>query len=424
MAARKPLFYGWVIIAAAFVTYGFGISPAYYSWGFLSANSTMLEDLGIERGKFGLIFGGFTFVYSGVGPVVGMAMSRWGIRRVMIGGFVCSALGFVILSSASSFATCIIGFSLLGASGIGFATIIPAQTLGQNWFLKRRAMAISIILCGGGFVGYIWPRVNVYVLDHGTWRTGWLVIACASAAMTLVTYFLVRDTPESMGLRRDGLPPADTPSQAEIGLRSPDNSDSIVEWTARQAIFTRQFVLLSICGVAYAVPWGVVMSHGQLHLADLGYAKGAAAAIFGIGALVSIAGRLSGILGDIIRPQYLLGVSLFAEALGTAGLLYATSTPMAYACVTLVGIGFGMAYISVPVIISSFFGRTSFGTTTGTRILITGVFNGLAPWLTGILYEKTETYTIAFLAIAAFCIVGSVAAFTAKHPGNPPGTAA
>lgn len=424
MAERKPIFYGWIIIAAAFTTYGFGISPAYYSWGFLSGNSSMLDDLGFERGRFGLIFGIFTFMYSAVGPLVGVAMSRWGIRRVMISGSISAAVGFFIMSRAETLAMCILGFSLLGGIGVGFSTIVPAQTLGQNWFLKRRALAISIILCGGGVVGFLWLRVNVFVLDHGSWRTGWLVIACASASMAVVSFFLVRDAPESMGLRRDGLPPDDSPSMKDIGLPSKVDDENLNEWTARQAIFTRQFLTLIVCGIAYAVPWGVVASHGPLHLADLGYSMTAAAGIFGIMALVSILGRLSATLGDIIRPQYVLGVALIAEALGMAGFLFATSTPIAYACVTLVGIGFGMAYSSLPVVISHFFGRAAFGTTTGTRIMITGVFNGAGPWISGVLYERTGNYTVAFLTIAAFGIIGSIAAFTAKHPGDPPQEAA
>ena len=45
---RMRFFYGWVILILAWVCYGLGMSPLYYSWGNFAA--AIIEDLGLDRG--------------------------------------------------------------------------------------------------------------------------------------------------------------------------------------------------------------------------------------------------------------------------------------------------------------------------------------------------------------------------------------
>ena len=224
------------MVAVAWVCYGFGISPAYYAWGLFSTH--LIEDLSLSRTQFGAVFGVFTLLYSCVGFIVGPAMGRWSIRAVMSFGFVTSAIGFFYLSRADSLLSCIIGFSIFGGVGIGFATIIPCQTIGQNWFLKRRALAIALILIAGGIVGKGVARVDNWILAEYTWRTGWLVIGCISAALAVFAAIFVRDTPEQVGLRRDGATEEEEAATLSAMLKTKDGATQ-EEWTGKQAIRTK-----------------------------------------------------------------------------------------------------------------------------------------------------------------------------------------
>jgi len=417
MPPPRALYYGWFIVAVAWIIYGFGISPAYYSWGNFSSET--IADLEIDRSDFGAIFGLFTFMYSGVGIFVGPAMARWGIRPVMIFGLLASSIGFFYLSRADSLRECFIGFSILGGGGIGFATIVPCQTLGQNWFLKRRALAIAIIFTAGGIVGRIVSPIDRYILANYDWRTGWVVIGCISAALAVVAALFIRDTPEKMGLRRDGATEDEENATLERMLKASGGAQAEA-WTAKQALWTPQFLALIFCGIAYAVPWGVVVPHMRLHLQDVGFAAGSAIAFTGTMALVSILGRVLAFLGDYMRPQTVLGVALVLEGLGCGGLLIAKTELLAYICVGCIGIGFGTAYISIPVVFSHFFGRQAFGVTSGVRITVTGIFNGLGPWITGLIVESTGVYTIPFIGLLVLGVVGGVVGLLLRHPGAPP----
>ena len=243
-------------------------------------------------------------------------------------------------------------------------------------------------------------------------------IAVLSATLAVVAGLLVRESPELLGQRRDGAEPG-----APAGGATEQLASVADRWTAAQAIRTPQFVLMLVCGVAYSVPWNTVVPHLTLHMLDVGYPEAVAIGFVGTMALISIGGRLVGAVGDWISPQYALSVALALEGLGAGGLLLAADPMMANVSIALIAVGFGAAYISIPVVFSHFFGRRAFSVTTGIRMTITGVFSGLGPWLAGLAFDANGSYTIPFIGLMAVGLVGAVAAAAMRHPGAPPAAA-
>lgn len=407
------IYYGWIIVAVACVCYGFGISPAYYSWGIYI--SEYQDQIGFTKADLGGVFGLFTFLYSGISLLGGIIQTRIGIRTTMVLGSLMAAIGFFIVSQAETKTAFYIGFSVFGGCGIGLSTILPCQTLGQNWFLKRRALAIALIVSSGGAVGPIITRLDGYIIRNASngFSTGWIVIGCISIAVAILAALMVKDHPEQMGLHRDGA------AAAPLDLNG-NGGDSELQWTATQAMLSKQFLLIVMSGIAYATPWGVVISHGPSHLKASGFDLEAVVWLMGFVGLFSIGGRLAGMIGDWIAPQIVLAVSLVLEGIGVAGFYFANDKNSALLCLLFVGAGFGAAYVSIPVVFSHFFGRKAFGTTAGARMLITGIFNGLGPWVSGMIYDRTESYFIPFMTLAVLCFVGAFSAAIARHPGDSP----
>ena len=404
-------FYGWVILLVAGLCYGFGMPPVYYSWGIFAPRIT--AELGIDRAAVGGVFGLFNTLHQCVGLLVGLAIARFGLRRVMPAGFCVTAAGLLLLAGADTARACYVGFSVLGGIGVGFSTTVPAQTLGQNWFLRRRARVIGAIFTVGGLVGWLVSRSDTWVLERYDWRTGWVLIAGLSVILGLVAASLVREGPEAVGQRLDGAAPAagDGPDGGE--------AEPADRWTAWQAARTPQFALMLVCGVAYAVPWNTAVAHLTLHLIDRGHAETVAIGFVGTMALVSIAGRLAGAVGDWIAPQRALAAALVLEGLGAGALVLAGSTVVAWVAVTLLGVGFGMAFVSIPVVFSHFFGRRAFAVTSGIRTTCTGVFGGLGPWLAGVAFDATGSYAIPFLGLLVLGLAGGAAAGALRRPDAP-----
>ena len=165
--------------------YGFGISPMYYSWGFFLPE--MKEEIALTGAQSGFIPMVFSIIYHLLGAPVGVIMAKWGIRPVLVFGSGVGVLAFWLMSRADSYFDCLIAYSLLGGIAIGFATILPSQTLASNWFIRYRARAIAFVLTGGAIVGiftngYFGP----FVLQTWSWRTGWQLIAGISAVVGVV----------------------------------------------------------------------------------------------------------------------------------------------------------------------------------------------------------------------------------------------
>ena len=410
---RRPRFYGWHLVGIGWVLYGFGAAPAFYTWGFFLPE--VIEDLGITRTQAGQIFGLYSLCGGAAAPFVGMALGKWGPRTVIAAGSFFGAVGFYLTATADSMTEFIIFFSVLSGFGHAFATVLPNQALMANWFLKYRARAIAIVFTAGGLVGRVWLQFDAWILERYTWRTGWILVAALSFVLGLLSLALVRNRPENHGQLRDG---AQSEEELKAAARALGSGYSR-KWTAAQALRTPQFYLMVLCGLGYAVPWGVLNTHGRLHLQDLGFSVSTAAAILGTMALVSIFGRLSGALGDFITPTQALGLGLFIEACGCGLLLVAETQLLAYVAVVCVGIGFGMAYISIAACFSSFFGREAFATTTGTRFFIGAIFTAVAPGATGWVFESTGSYNPAWAALAVLGILGTVVAFTIRPPREP-----
>jgi MFS family permease len=406
---RTRLFYGWILVGVAWIIYGFGISPGYYSWAFFSPE--IIADLGLTRGDIGFVFGLFTFVYSGIGPLAGIAISRWGVRIVMTAGSLIAALGFYLLSSADSLLECYLYYGLVAGAGIGLSTILPCQTIATTWFVRYRARAVAIIFIAGGVVGRLVTRFDRWMVEDYSWRDGWTVIAGVSLFLAVLAAIFVRDSPQKLGLLPDG-------AKGESGGTgaSADSTTAGPIWTALQAMKTPQFALLCLAGIGYALPWGIVVAHGRLHLQDLGFSTAMAASVLGTMILVSIVGRLTGSLGDFIKPERVLAIAIVLEGLGVVGLLNATAAPLAYASTIAIGLGFGAAYISITVVFANFFGIAAFAKTAGTRFLITGIFNALGPGLAGRIFDSTGSYQSAFLVLIAVCATAGFAAFRLKPP--------
>lgn len=403
-------FYGWRMLPFAWLIYGLGAAP-FYSWGFFLPE--MLVELELNRATGGLAFTVWSFFGGIVAPLIGICLTRFGPRPVFTGGFLVVSIAYYLTSRAQDRWDVLLYFGLFAGLTHTFSTVLPTQTLATNWFLRWRASAMAFLLVAAGLMGPLIVKFDAALLNGGgTWRDGWEIIAGLCALLGVLSFVALRNSPESMGQLRDG---ARSLAELQVPAGSSDG-ETPDQWTAREAIRTPQFALMVLCGLGYAVPWGVVTVHGRLHLQDNGLGVDAAAGLIGLMILLSTFGRLSGALGDKVSPPRLLGIALAMEGTGMALFLFAGTTSQARFAMILLGLGFGMAYISQAATFARFFGRRAFATTTGVRFAIGAVPGASVPWLSGWVFDTQGSYAIPFLTIAAVTLTGSVVAFLLQPP--------
>lgn len=411
-------FYGWPLVGVGFLIYGLGIAPAYYSWGFFAPE--VIDELGISRQQVGTVFGALTLVFALTSLLSAATIHYLGVRvTVTVGALIC-ALSWFLVGRAESITQIYLCFSLLGGIGIGLSTQLPVQTLAVFWFDKYRARATGIILLGAAVVGAMVTPVDAIILEHADWRTAWVYISATSILVAIIAIVFIRNRPEDIGQHPDGrLPPSEKASGdmfASAASNLYDVAPNKKNFTLMQAIATPQFFIITLADIANAIPWRVLTVHGRLHLEDLGFAPTLAAAVLGVRVGMSGVGRLSGALSDFIEPPRVMALALVISALGVGGLRFADTPTLAYACVILLGVGYGAAFTTAPVVLASFFGRKAFAATGGLRIAITGVVGFIGPSWAGAAADSSGSYNSSLFAMTLLCLVGAVMIFRCRAP--------
>src|SRR5215470_192438 len=201
LAARLPFFFGWVIIAVAFVTMALSVTAR---TAFSLMFPPIVDEFGWDRG---LAAGAFSFgflVSAGVSPVLGRLIDRRGPRFVIEIGVLITGAG---LAGATLIAALWQLYATLGLLvGIGancMSYSVHSQFL-PNWFVRNRALAIGIAFSGVG-VGaiLILPWLQALILSEG-WRTACWKLGLIALVVLLPINLLVAKSPESLGLLPDG----------------------------------------------------------------------------------------------------------------------------------------------------------------------------------------------------------------------------
>src|SRR5687767_5591892 len=93
------LFYGWIVVAAAFAVTFIGFGCAYTFSAFVQP---LQSEFGASRGSVALAFSLSGFVYFGFGLVSGPLADRWGARRLAMAGMLLVGSGLALASQARS----------------------------------------------------------------------------------------------------------------------------------------------------------------------------------------------------------------------------------------------------------------------------------------------------------------------------------
>jgi MFS family permease len=198
---RTKFFYGWVVVAVAFVSMGIAVNTR---TAFSLLYPPILDEFGWERGATAGAFSlGFLASTAAV-PLVGMLIDRSGPRVALPLAGLIMAAGLVAVTHV----TTPLGFSLT----IGLLTVggsMPLTYIGHsmflpNWFVRKRGLALGIAFAGVGIFSVVLMPVLQQVIETSGWRTACIVLAILCALLIPLNYFFQRKDPESMGLQPDG----------------------------------------------------------------------------------------------------------------------------------------------------------------------------------------------------------------------------
>ncbi len=164
------LFYGWWIVAAAFLNLFFAVGIIFY--GFPVFYPALADSLGFTRAQLtqGFLLG---FLIAGLpfGLVAGTLIDRIGARRVILTGVGLIGISLLLMGSMTRLwhyeVLCI-----LEVLGYVLAGPIGNQVLVAKWFQARRGRAMGYAYLGLGLGGVVSPLLSNSLIRHFGSRHG------------------------------------------------------------------------------------------------------------------------------------------------------------------------------------------------------------------------------------------------------------
>jgi MFS family permease len=406
---RNPfrIFYGWWIVVASFLTALYIGGAVFY--GFTAFFEPIINEMGWSYTQLSLAASLRGLEMGLFSPIVGILADRWGPRKLIFGGVLITAAGFILLSSATSLIMFYGAFALL-AMGVSACTVTVLLTAVANWFRRKMGIASGIAICGYGFSGLLIP-VIVRLIAAYDWRTTLNILALGMIVMLLPLSLIFRHRPEQYGYFPDGQ------KQGTIahlnGSGAPQGLE--VELKIKQALKSGTFWRLVLARLYHIMTMMAITTHVMPYLSSISISRSASSLVATAIPLISIFGRLSfGWLGDKFSKRLVATTSFIMISCGVFCFAYASNMRLWLLVPFLVlsGIGYGGTNAILPSLGREHFGRTNFGSVYGLMEGIGTIGAIIGPTLAGWAYDNWGSYQIIWLLLAGLAVVAMVSIFT------------
>jgi len=395
-------FYGWWIVAAAFLNLFASVGVIYY--GFPVFYPEFLNELGFTRAQVtqGFLLG-FLIVGIPFGFLAGALIDWIGARWVILSGVGLIGIPLILMGHMTHFWQYEV-LCLIEVLGYTLAGPIANQVLIAQWFRVRRGRAMGYAYLGLGLGGVVSPALANFLIHEFGWR---LALEATGAGILIVLFpvglWVTRSTPAEMGLMPDGF----GPTGGAIDKTAPRESMGV-----KVAIRTANFWLILLGSTLVVGVINVVVQHYILFMKDQGYSTAAAA--HGLSTLLaaSLAGRvLVGYLAD--RFQRARTMAFFYLVVGASiPLLFLAHIPAAaWTFAAVFGVAMGADYMLIPLVTADCFGIDNLGKLLALVIMGYSMGQWIAPWAAGKIFDAYHSYDPTWTVATIAAVMGAAAIY-------------
>ncbi len=194
---RLQFFYGWLLVAVAFVTMAVGVNAR---TAFSLLFPAILGEFGWDRG---ITAGAFSFgflVSAVVTPFVGRVMDLRGPRIVVELGVLTMGAGLILASLVREPWQLYLTLGALVGGGVNCLAYTGQSIYLTNWFVRRRGLALSIAFSGVGIGSItILPWLG-WLIETAGWRSACIWLGILLLVLLAPLNLLLKHRPEDMGL--------------------------------------------------------------------------------------------------------------------------------------------------------------------------------------------------------------------------------
>jgi len=388
--------HGWLIVATLFFTLlaivgaGYDATPTFVP--------ALLKAFGWSRAKVSLLPSVAALAWGGLVFPVGWLLDRIEARSIIVTGALATVVGFILASSAGSFAPMFLAYLMLGI-GIAAGSIAPAAFVVANWFDSRRGLAMGITLGGTTTGGMLMTLAASYAIARWGWRAGYLTCAVPVTLIVIPSVLLtVRSRP---------------PGQQRMSVA--EAAETLEGFETSAALRTRSLWMILLAQMLWAFATSGSVIHLIQYLIDNHYRASRAASllslIFGI---CTIGKVVMGAVADRITARLATALTLVLNGVGVLLLLGVRHVWVMVPLMATYGFLQAAPLILFPLLTVESMGLRRYGAIYGLVSVANTMGAVFGPPVAGTIFDATQSYSAAYSLFGAAYFAGAVASYLAR----------
>ena len=355
-----------------------------------------------------------------LGPLAGYLVSRGDPRQVVSVGLVVTAVGLVIGAVAPTLRIFTLAVGIGAGVGVGLTGMVTHAALIADTFTRRRGFATGIAF-SGAMAGYVLAIPAHWAIASIGWRgalVAWSVVVVALIPAVWWAYPARLGVIELAGSRAS---PARSGPPLSRSEASPARSGASLRSTVASTPFAALFVFFTIAPFV----GNLATTQHAVYIEMLGFSAWEASLMLMVGGVLSTAGRaLAGLASDRLGAAATGFASFGITLLGTLCLVALDIWPsrmLAYAYVVFIFFPLGTRATIVSMLVGRIAGASAFGTIFGLLAIGNNFGAAAGPFLSGLIYDTTQSYRAIYLTAVFFVGVALTAlvVFVRTAPRRP-----
>jgi ACS family D-galactonate transporter-like MFS transporter len=395
---------------------GVGVLVNYFDRISLSVAAPQLQkDFGLSSVDMGFLLSAFFWSYALLQIPAGVALDRYGVTRLGRWSGLLWAAASALAAGAGGFMSMLVARVLLG---VAEAPSFPANAKATGYWFPRneRAMATALFDAAAKFSNVVGVPLIALAVVHLGWRCGFGFVALLSLLYFVVFWRMYRDPSRHPGLTREereyivanGATPETQRSAAPGGM--------LVYLLGRRKIWG---LSLGFAAYGYCFYFFLTWLPGYLvqtmHMSVIRSASMAAIpwACATLSDLLVGGWLIDHLIGRGCNETRVRKAVLLLGMLGGLAVFGATTTTNPFVALTWISIALSGLAAAAPVgwsLPSLVAPKGGAGTVGGIMNFANNIMGALAPIVTGMVIDRTHSFTAAFL-VAGFVLLGGMASF-------------
>ena len=349
-------------------------------WSVVIIMPSIQNEFSLDRAASTYPYVATMFGYGIGNVIIGRLLDKIGIRKPIIFALTLLVASYLLSVLATNvFWLSIIQF-FLGFSAAAFFGPMMADI--SKYFYTRKGLAVSLVASGQHLCGAIWPFLIKDYLVEGEWKNAHFFIAfVCSTCIPILVFFLSDKKVKSRNIPKN--------------FEKQDN----VNTSVKLSISNKQIqILLMFAGVFCCVAMSVPQVHIVPLCIDFGYGLAVGTEILSFMLFAAVTSRiLFGFLSDKIGPIQTLILGSSLQAISLSMFLPFNSQLSLYIIAVFFGLSQGGIVPIYAVIISKFLPANEVAERVGFLIFATIIGMSLGGWVSGEIFDYTNSYKLAFL---------------------------